>query len=442
MCLFRSCLGSRHPPDPNFLSMDFDWDALDCAEAAAGQAVTPRKRPRSSSRPPTSTEKRPKPAAEEKPCAVAQRLPALQKSLPLIGGLELNIGKASVDPDKVQRLDRSWLVAHKPEDGQIDIGCVACMGAHKMNPGRPATPFSKLHAIMPDSLHVGNLRRHPARQAHYQNVLQFLGVKLSTHNVDVSKAPSSKEFAQVWDETCKGLALHSGIPGIGDREKVEYMQDCIYEGMLKQDRSFLEGAACTLIMRDERCARLLVRFRSVNHAMQRRSGILGQRKGFGTGAINIAKATEDIVDTFCVVGGGRQMQRRRSKTTTPECFPILARHLKSTVEATIVDAASDEVIATKMLATGSAEEMHKVFQNHRLMVRDKAHGSRRILYRPQRADPYLNSVVDFTIWNKSSITQIIQHSDEISRQFASFVKTCEHEIQGEVRSSVGPICGS
>ena len=81
------------------------------------------------------------------------------------------------------------------------------------------------------------------------------------------------------------------------------------------------------------------------------------------------------------------MKRRRSQQMPPEKFHELARHLKNTVEATVVDAAADEVLATDMLAKGSSDEMHRVFQNHRIILRDKAHGSRRILYRPQRADP-------------------------------------------------------
>ena len=53
--------------------------------------------------------------------------------------------------------------------------------------------------------------------------------------------------------------------------------------------------------------------------------------------------------------------------------------------------------------------------NMSFIVRDKAHGSRRILSRPWACDDYLNTVASSLIKDPSSIAQLIQHSEDFPR---------------------------
>lgn len=60
--------------------------------------------------------------------------------------------------------------------------------------------------------------------------------------------------------------------------------------------------------------------------------------------------------------------------------------------------------------------------NMSFIVRDKAHGSRRILSRPWACDDYLNTVASSLITDPSSIAQLIQHSEDLKAMYSEATK--------------------
>ena len=67
-------------------------------------------------------------------------------------------------------------------------------------------------------------------------------------------------------------------------------------------------------------------------------------------------------------------------------------------------------------------------------MRDKAHASRRILQRPQKADEYINATLDTFVLNKHSMVQRIAHSDELRRQFEMKVKEVDAECDSHIKN--------
>ena len=417
--------------------VDLDWDALDALEACHGAAAAAGSARMEQPDPPLEQQPR-APAPPSAPLPLS-RIKKLQSKLPMLNAKhqKLGISAAMVNPDKVYWLHRSWLCKGADDcSGGKGYGCVACVHASKLRRGKPAKRFG---SYAKTTLKGGNLMRHQKTAAHYANVLVFLGINISKRNVLLHTAPSVDDFKSVWDEAAKGVPPRSGIKHVGSREKVAHMQDCIAEGIMQLDRKFFKAAQVTLIIRDERHGRLLVRFRSANSHLQVRSGVLGQRKDSGSSACDIAKATDAITTKICTAGCGRPLQQRTilsEKRTPAVSYSALAHHLKATVEATCTDAASNEALATKLTASGSAEEgLGVIFPNHRLLIRDKAHASRRILLRPHNADEAVHNMVNFAIRNRHSIVQRIEHSEDMKRQFHNFIKTNETlPIDGAIKN--------
>jgi hypothetical protein len=57
-----------------------------------------------------------------------------------------------------------------------------------------------------------------------------------------------------------------------------------------------------------------------------------------------------------------------------------------------------------------------------LVIRDKAHASRRILVRPWHCDEYLNAVASALITESSSLAQLTQHSDDLRSIYSDAVR--------------------
>ena len=76
------------------------------------------------------------------------------------------------------------------------------------------------------------------------------------------------------------------------------LQYCLAEASREKDFDFLKSAHVIWLGRDERHGRLLVRFRAVglrNGAIDILTGVLGQAKEFGTGAVALNEATKAIM---------------------------------------------------------------------------------------------------------------------------------------------------
>jgi len=120
-------------------------------------------------------------------------------------------------------------------------------------------------------------------------------------------APPVEQFQAVWEAARDGLRMRKGVDIVGQREKVTKLQWCIGEALREQDWAFIKKSELIWLGRDERHGRLLIRYRAVRWhrgQLQLRTGVLGQAKNFGTGAINLNLATKAVAKRLVTVKAG------------------------------------------------------------------------------------------------------------------------------------------
>ena len=98
---------------------------------------------------------------------------------------------------------------------------------------------------------------------------------------------------------------------------------------------------------------------------------------------------------------------------------MLFEHIRMHIHSTTVDSASNEIVAAQDMAASQPGRDFAQLPNHKLIVRDRAHGSRRTLQRPWAADPYLDAIVTSVVLGPNSICQLIQRSDDLRAWYFS-----------------------
>ena len=98
------------------------------------------------------------------------------------------------------------------------------------------------------------------------------------------------------------------------------------------------------------------------------------------------------------------------------------------------DAASNEQLAGRMLQGKSA--IKEVFQAHSpnmiAVVKDPTHASTRLTKPTWKADPYLHETFQTLVAGKHSLTQLIEHSDDLKKTFNEQVqRILDSEVRGE-----------
>ncbi len=232
-------------------------------------------------------------------------------------------------------------------------------------------------------------------------------------------APPAETFGKAWAHLREGKSFRSGLADICGESKLSTFSKCIAEGMWQADRDFVKGADVMTLHRDERHGRLLIRFRAVQADLTTRVGIFGQLR-CKPGTMGICNTTKDITELFCAVA---PPHRTKHKADRASCIDHdLVRHIIKITEAITVDSAGDELLASRILSAGSKDEMAAYFTNQRTTIRDITHGSRKIVERSLKADQYLTSLRETFITWRGSITQIIQHSPDLSSEFEKAVR--------------------
>ena len=106
----------------------------------------------------------------------------------------------------------------------------------------------------------------------------------------------------------------------------------------------------------------------------------------------------------------------------PEVDCDLLRHMRMITEMLVNDSASSELLAGEVNrgrrgTESSLPESEAFTPNVKTVGRDLAHCARHVLKKPWQADPTLSSLFETTIWHKTSVVQIIDHSDVFSQWF-------------------------
>ena len=269
-------------------------------------------------------------------------------------------------------------------------------------------------------------KRHSRSCAHQEAASKCIG-----RDKGGGLAPPAEHFMQVWEATCKGDRSAAGLPSTGKRERTDKLLWCIHEAIRLEHQNVLRSADVITLVRDARKGRLLVRFIAVV-GLERHSGILGQAKMFGTTAQDVTQATLAMVHSFCQVVGDPP---RNKPGTKPSAVDLqLESHILEHIEAITVDSASDELLACELMR-GCGGLTPQSTPNLKCIIRDATHAARRVIAKPEKADPFLQEVHMKLISSKASISQILHNSTTLWQpKFAARIKELDDHIGIEVKN--------
>jgi hypothetical protein len=270
-------------------------------------------------------------------------------------------------------------------------------------------------------------------------------------------APTLKEFE---DELKATLRRDSAQPGgflrpDAGKKKKKKMKFCIAESSREMDREAFSDARATTLMQDVRKAKLLIRFKtSFRRAgqLKTRRGILGQVSVPQGGAIKLREATMQALQQACTPGlhapaagkrrddagdgdggGGAEdgCGRGRGGARDDGRFRFrmdrkMFRKLKKSIHFYCADAASEEQAAGKILRDGFLpEQLPALLDALLLVIKDRPHATRRITRRCWWKDPVLNAVLQICVWDRNSITTLIQYSTAFQLWFQQAINEME-----------------
>ena len=260
-----------------------------------------------------------------------------------------------------------WLACRKGKDGLWGLGCRTCSAVLEKT-GQVlsnAKPFAQLEVRSPTACQASHLKRHS------QSMFHLNGLKLQNAGTcSDATSPPREDFLRVLDHVVvHGSAPHSGISDIGAGGKIKNMVVCLAEACKRLDQRFLKGARSIALMRDGRKGRTSVRFVAVDASLNVRRGTLGIAFGFGSGADAILKATDQIITDFATLYLGTARERKLQN---------LRKHIRKKVHMITVDAAKYEVLASELMRQPLGDVLSPLTPNCQIVLRDKAHASRRL----------------------------------------------------------------
>ena len=284
------------------------------------------------------------------------------------------------DDGKVQ-VGESWVRVRCGPKGHYRAVCVCCKQFRSSSKG----------------LDLQDLRKHHVSTKHRRAMMDMLGLKIGPHSLSISAAPPYYEFEQLWKS---GL---ENPDGVACRKKCDKMRECLFEAICEARREFLSKAETITVLRDESKGYLLIRVMACDNRFNDMVFSLGLRFGRRQDAPSVVDSTAQIIEEFC-----------QPKVLLPHRKALppveLAARIKTKIEAVCVDSASNELKAARLGADD-------VTPNLKVVLRDAAHASRRMLQRPWQADKDLNELAERLVMSKHSICQRIQNSPDFQCLF-------------------------
>ena len=308
----------------------------------------------------------------------------------------------------------TWL---KWRDG---VGCLCCDAAGLDN------NLAMFAVTSPSAFQLSNLKRHHMSKLHQEAVVEF-GNSGNAASQSIG-APPIHAFEKMMELLAKGLSPTAGIDGVGRKRKIQKMIWCIREAVRRADETILGRAVCVTLVRDERASRLAIRFAAIDKTLTIRHGRLGQRRHFGTGALNITKATREVMQRAMTSNYNIPWatdETITSRAPVRSCFNQEAfDNLVKSTKMVAVDSASDEINSVRDMHT-PADGSPPLAPNLEVIGRDKAHGSRRSIVRPWQADPVLKDMLHTFVTGKHSMIQKLDHSHDLRRMFTERCREVE-----------------
>jgi hypothetical protein len=312
----------------------------------------------------------------------------------------------------------TWLWFQFNANGMLRWRCVAC---HNSSNGfREEKTGCALNGVQSIQLH--NLLRHHQSTDHRIAANTFLGLQPAE---SMYRAPDRSLFKQVFVEFQKGVApgqwgytLPTGNVG---KDKANLVLWCMSESIFDQKRELMRRATVFNLIRDERNARMHIRFRVAARKLIeasrccRAAGFLGQSRNQRPDAIGIMEATIAVFKTFCTKYAGCPVG-----VVKPQFSESLFKHMLVILEAITIDSAENEVVSAKDI-----NKLKPVDSKEILVIRDAAHCARRLLSRLFRADQALSYVFDFF----AMIAKLIHWSPDLRTLYQ---ECCQESITSAV----------
>jgi hypothetical protein len=324
------------------------------------------------------------------------------------------------------KLSLPWVNA-RDNSGQWGIGCEVC-GQSKSS----TLVRGDFAAFKSTALRVDVLRRHQASAQHRRCVLEALEVNLGPKGLALVGAPPLSAFTEALAKLQTGeSARRMDQGGTGDRMK--NMRFCLLEALAEVNREFLQRSATLVLMRDERHGRLLIRFAACTKTLETKRGTLAVMRDYDSPtAENLLTATKQAFKQFCTHRLGKPRSMRLAE---PKTDHSLVRHMRHITEMLVSDGASSELLAADLSRgrRGSAgeEDGDDAFTpNVKIVGRDLAHCARHVLRKPWKADSHLTVLFETTVWDNTSVVQVIDRSDVFRQWFR------EYTAQDSARSAL------
>ena len=247
------------------------------------------------------------------------------------------------------------------------------------------------------------------------------------------EAPSPGAFAKLLRafHSANGIGRDGLDGGVGKRQKLRKMLYCLAEAVRARTRTWLSAAQSLTTHSDASKSRLLVRGQMCGDDLEARYCLLGTEMLSGdSSALGIAESILRVLRDLAT-----PLSSAPGSTTTPDVDMPALLHICSIVEVFNADAAADEQLAGTVLAGGRAPAapgdggrapLLHIFPRLKVISKDKPHGARRITSRTWKCDPYLGRLADEVIMGKTSICQLVQHSDVLRARYAKHVRNLQH----------------
>ena len=322
--------------------------------------------------------------------------------------------KASLTKCGLCALHNAWKKHKKPwlraklVNEEIKLGCAICA-----TDGLPG-PWAAFEQEPANILKKSNLERHEKSQLH---VMACKGAARS--NASAKTGPPKADFEDAMKSMMQGGSSRQGGSASDKKSRIRY---ALSEAICAHNRKLLSEAHCLALMRDERKGNLLLRFKAVLPDLTIVSGSLGLQALEGS-AESIATATAQIMQHFCQPWKCPPRGSAKAEGVVDE---DLLHRLKHRVSIIVTDAASAELLASDLhrgvrRAADQTQTLDIAMPNIKIVGRDCAHATTRLLKRPFSKSPTLNSLMQEWIHGSDSFCQKVWHSPLLSKWWAKAI---------------------
>ena len=166
--------------------------------------------------------------------------------------------------------------------------------------------------------------------------------------------------------------------------------------MQDQRRAAARQSSSVVLIRDERHGKMMVRLRLCeSKTLNVRSGVLALETLSCGQAEEILRATRRGLTQFCQ---SRRNPPRGFRGHVPDFDEGLFKKLRQNCQMVVTDCASSELLAQNIGAgsrkSSAADNEDPLFPAQKIIGRDRAHASQRLLPRPWSADPELRDLME------------------------------------------------